>query len=108
MADASKVWLNGQSARETQKRPHQHEVTPWVPLGNNFLEGRVSNRLIDLVGGLKRPEWADQVIEKHGHYSERQAWYETNSHEYGASELPPAGLLWPVRRVLLQEVESEI
>jgi hypothetical protein len=66
------------------------------------------HRLIDLVGELKRPEWADQVIEKHGHYSERQAWYETNSREYGASELPPAGLLGPVRRVLLQEVEVEI
>jgi hypothetical protein len=66
------------------------------------------HRLIDLVGGLKRPEWVDQVAERHDRSSERQAWYETNWREYGASELPAGGLLGPVRRVVLQEVEFEI
>lgn len=108
VADASKVWLNGQAAGVTWKRPHQHDVTQWVRPGNNFLDVRVSNRLINLVGGLKRPEWADKVVEKYGHYNERQQRYETNSREYGASELPPAGLLGPVRLVFLQEVEFEI
>jgi hypothetical protein len=108
VADPSKVWLNGQAAGVTWKRPHQHDVTQWVRPGNNFLEVRVSNRLINVVGGLKRPEWADKVVEKYGHYNERQEWYETNSREYGASELPPAGLLGPVRLVFLQEVEFEI
>jgi hypothetical protein len=108
VADASKVWLNGQAAGVTWKRPHQHDVTQWVRPGSNFLEVRVSNRLINLVGGLKRPEWADKVVEKYGRYNERQEWYETNSREYGATELPPAGLLGPVRLVFLQEVEFEI
>jgi len=108
VADASKVWLNSQAAGVTWKRPHQHDVTQWVRPGNNSLEVRVSNRLINVVGGLKRPEWADKVVEKYGHYNERQEWYETNSREYGASELPPAGLLGPVRMVFLHEVEFEI
>jgi len=54
VADASKVWLNGQAAGVTWKRPHQHDVTQWVRPGNNFLEVRVSNRLINLVVWLKR------------------------------------------------------
>jgi len=83
-------------------------VNQWVRPGNNFLEVRVSNRLINVVGGLKRPEWAGKVVEKYGHYNERQEWYETNSREYGASELPLAGLLGPVRLLFLQEVEFEI
>lgn len=105
VADASKVWLNGHAAGVTWKRPHQHEVTQWVQSGNNFLEVRVSNRLINAVGGMKKPEWADKVREKYGHYNERNEWYDINVREYGATNLPPAGLLGPVRLVVLQEIE---
>jgi hypothetical protein len=69
---------------------------------------RVSNRLINVVGGLKRPEWADKVVEKYGNYNERRLWYEIVSSEYGVKELLPAGLLGPVRMVFLHEVEFEI
>ena len=48
------MWLNSQAVGVTWKRPHQHDVTQWVRPGNNFLEVRVSNRLINLVVWLKR------------------------------------------------------
>jgi hypothetical protein len=108
VADVSKVWLNGQAAGVTWKRPHQQDVTESVHPGNNFLEVRVSNRLINVVGGLKRPDWADKVVEKYGHYSDRREWYKEITHEYGATDLPPAGLLGPVRLVFFQEVEFKI
>ncbi|MBZ5563215.1 MAG: hypothetical protein LAP13_12455 [Acidobacteriia bacterium] len=106
--DASKVWLNSQSTGVTWKRPHLHDVTRWVKPGANFLEVRVSNRLINYVAGLKRPEWADKVVEKYGDYNERRRWYEVISREYGAPNIPPAGLLGPVRLVFAQELEFEI
>jgi hypothetical protein len=105
VADASKVWLNSHAAGVTWKKPHQHEVTQWIKPGNNFLEVRVSNRLINAVGGMKKPEWADKVREKYAHYNERNEWYDINVREYGATNLPPAGLLGPVRLVFLQEIE---
>lgn len=106
--DASKVWLNSTAAGVTWKRPHLHEVTKLVKPGKNFIEVRVSNRLINSVAGLKRPESADQVIEKYGSYNERQQWYAIMSREYGAENIPPAGLIGPVKLVFLQQVEFEI
>jgi hypothetical protein len=103
--DASKVFVNGHAAGVTWKRPHQHDVTQWITPGKNFLEVRVSNRLINAVAGMKKPEWVEKVIEKYGNYNERRAWYDTNVAEYGAENLLPAGLLGPVRLVVLQEIE---
>ena len=106
--DASKVWLNSQAAGVTWKRPHLHDVTKWVKPGKNFIEVRISNRLINYVAGLRRPEWADQVIEKYGSYNERQLWFEIVSREYGAENIPPAGLLGPVKLIFSQEVAFEV
>jgi hypothetical protein len=106
--DASKVWLNSQAAGVTWKRPHQHDVTQWVKPGKNFIEVRVSNRLINYVAGLKRPESADRVVEKYGNYNERQQWYGIMSREYGAENIPPAGLIGPVKLVFFQEVEFDL
>jgi hypothetical protein len=108
VADASKVWLNGHAAGVTWKRPHQHEVTQWVKSGGNFLEVRVSNRLLNVVGGMKKPEWAEKVREKYAHYNERNEWYDINLREYGAENLPPAGLLGPVRLIFFEEVEFDL
>jgi hypothetical protein len=105
VADASKVFVNGHPAGVIWKRPHQHEVTKWINPGRNFLEVRVSNRLINAVGGMKRPEWVDKVIEKYGAYNERREWYDTNVREYGTEDIPLAGLLGPVRLIALQEAE---
>ena len=105
MDDASKAFVNGHAAGVTWKRPHQHDVTQWITPGKNFLEVRVSNRLINAVAGMKKPEWVEKVIEKYAHYNERNAWYETNVAEYGAENILPAGLLGPVRLVALQAVE---
>ena len=106
--DASKVWLNSQAAGVTWKRPHLHDVSKWVKPGKNFIEVRVSNRLINYVAGLKRPEWGDKVVEKYGSYNERQLWYEIVSREYGAENIPPAGLIGPVKLVFSQEMEFEV
>jgi hypothetical protein len=106
--DASKVWLNSQAAGVTWKRPHLHDVSKWVKPGKNFIEVRVSNRLINYVAGLKRPEWGDKVVEKYGSYNERQLWYEIVSREYGAENIPPAGLIGPVKLVFSQELEFEV
>jgi len=108
VADASKVWLNSTAAGVTWKRPHLHDVSKLVKPGKNFIEARVSNRLINYVAGLKRPEWADKVVEKYGDYNERQQWYQIMSREYGAENIPPAGLLGPVKLVFSQDVEFEI
>ncbi len=61
----AKVWLNGHRMGVSWKRPHQYDVTPWARPGKNFLEVRVSNRLINAVGGMKKPDWTDQVAEKY-------------------------------------------
>jgi hypothetical protein len=106
--DASKVWLNSTAAGVTWKRPHVHDVSKLVKPGKNFIEVRVSNRLINSVAGLKRPESADKVVEKYGNYNERQQWYQIMSREYGAENLPPAGLLGPLRLIFSQQVEFEI
>ena len=106
--DASKVWLNSTAAGVTWKRPHLHDVSKLVKPGKNFIEVRVSNRLINYVAGLKRPEWADKVVEKYGNYNERRQWYEIMSREYGAENIPPAGLIGPVKLAFSQEVEFEI
>jgi hypothetical protein len=106
--DASKVFLNGHPAGVTWKRPHRHEVTQLLTPGKNFLEVRVSNRLINAVAGMKKPDWADLVVEKYADYNERHAWYETNVAEYGAENLLPSGLLGPVRLIALQEVEFNL
>ncbi|MBZ5562218.1 MAG: hypothetical protein LAP13_07325 [Acidobacteriia bacterium] len=103
--DASKVFINGHAAGVTWKRPHQHEVTQWTKSGRNFLEVRISNRLINAVGGMKKPAWVEKVIEKYGDYNERREWYDSNVREYGAENLPAAGLLGPVRLIALQEIE---
>ncbi len=50
--DASKVWLNSTAAGVTWKRPHLHDVTEFLKPGKNFIEVRVSNRLINYVSGL--------------------------------------------------------
>ena len=106
--DASKVWLNSTAAGVTWKRPHLHDVSKLVKPGKNFIEVRVSNRLINYVAGLKRPEWADKVVEKYANYNERRQWYEIMSREYGAENIPPAGLIGPVRLVFAEELEFEI
>ena len=106
--DASKVWLNSQAAGVTWKRPHLHDVSKWVKPGKNFVEVRVSNRLINYVAGLKRPDWGDKVMEKYGSYNERQLWYEIVAREYGAENIPPAGLIGPVKLVFSQELEFEV
>ena len=106
--DASKVWLNSTAAGVTWKRPHLHDVSKLVKPGKNFIEVRVSSRLINCVAGLKRPEWADKVVEKYGNYNERRQWYEIMSREYGAENIPPAGLLGPVKLVFAEELEFEI
>jgi hypothetical protein len=106
--DASKVWLNSTAAGVTWKRPHLHDVTKLVKPGKNFIEVRVSNRLINAVAGMKRPEWADKVAEKYGSYNERQLWFEIVSREYGAENIPPAGLIGPVKLVFSQELEFDI
>src|ERR1019366_1921646 len=93
--DASKVWLNSQAAGVTWKRPHVHDVTSLVKPGKNFLEVRVSNRLINYVAGLKVPDWAEKVEKEYGSYNERQLWYEIVAREYGAENIPPAGLMGP-------------
>jgi hypothetical protein len=108
VADASKVWLNSQAAGVTWKRPHLHDVSKLVKPGNNFIEVRVSNRLINYVAGLKLPEWAIKSEEKYGSYNERQQWYYFLSREYGAENIPPAGLIGPVRLVFAEEIEFEI
>jgi len=79
-----------------------------VKPGNNFIEVRVSNRLINYVAGLKLPEWAIKSEEKYGSYNERQQWYYFLSREYGAENIPPAGLIGPVRLVFAEEIEFEI
>jgi len=106
--DASKVWLNSTAAGVTWKRPHLHDVSKLIKPGKNFIEVRVSNRLINSVAGLKRPESADKVVEKYGNYNERQQWYQIMSREYGAENIPPAGLIGPVKLVFSQQVEFEI
>jgi hypothetical protein len=106
--DASKVWLNSTAAGVTWKRPHVHDVSKLVKPGKNFIEVRVSNRLINSVAGMKRPESADKVVEKYGNYNERQQWYQIMSREYGAENLPSAGLMGPVKLVFSQQVEFEI
>jgi hypothetical protein len=106
--DASKVWLNSTAAGVTWKRPHLHDVTKLVKPGKNFIEVRVSNRLINAVAGMKRPEWAEKVAEKYGSYNERQLWFEIVSREYGAENIPPAGLVGPVKLVFSQELEFDI
>ncbi len=106
--DASKVWLNSTAAGVTWKRPHLHDVSKLVKPGKNFIEVRVSNRLINYVAGLKRPEWTYKVDEKYGSYNERHAWVEFLTREYGAENIPPAGLLGPVKLVFAQELEFEI
>ena len=108
VADASKVWLNGHEAGVTWKRPHRHEVTRWAQPGNNFLEVRVSNRLINAVSGMKKPDWADRVVEKYAGYNERHLWYEIVVREYGYQDLPPAGLLGPARLVPMRELEISV
>jgi hypothetical protein len=108
VADASKVWLNANAAGVTWKRPHLHDVTQWVKPGKNFIEVRISNRLINAVGGMKRPEWADKVVEKYSGYNERPLWYEIVSREYGSDMIPPAGLIGPVKLVFAEEIEFEI
>jgi hypothetical protein len=85
-----------------------HDVTKLVKPGKNFIEVRVSNRLINAVAGMKRPEWADKVAEKYGSYNERQLWFEIVSREYGAENIPPAGLIGPVKLVFSQELEFDI
>jgi hypothetical protein len=106
--DASKVWLNSTAASVTWKRPHLHDVSKLVKPGKNFIEVRVSNRLINYVGGLKRPEWTYKVMEKYGSYNERQQWVEFITREYGAENIPPAGLIGPVKLVFAQELEFDI
>jgi hypothetical protein len=106
--DASKVWLNAKPAGVTWKRPHIHDVTTLVQPGRNFIEVRVSNRLINYVSSLKQPDWAKQVIEKYGSYGEYLSWVPFITREYGAENLPPAGLLGPVKLIFAQEVEFEI
>ena len=51
----------------------------------------MSNHLFNYVAGVKRPEGADKVVEKYGHYSERCQWYEIMSREYGAENIPAPG-----------------
>jgi hypothetical protein len=106
--DASKVWLNAKAAGVTWKRPHIHDVTEFVKPGKNFIEVRVSNRLINYVSSLKQPEWTKKVIEKYGSYGESPSWIPFITREYGAEKVPPAGLLGPVKLVFAQEVEFEI
>jgi hypothetical protein len=106
--DASKVWLNSQAAGVTWKRPHVHDVSKLVKPGKNFIEVRVSNRLINYVAGLKRPESADKVVEQYGSYNERQQWYQIMSREYGAENIPPAGLVGPVKFVFAQDIEFDL
>jgi len=108
VADASKVWLNSTQAGVTWKRPHVHDVTKMVKPGKNFIEVRVSNRLINEVAGMKRPAWADKVVEKYSGYNERPLWYEIVSREYGTENIPPAGLIGPVKLVFAQEIEFEV
>jgi hypothetical protein len=106
--DASKVWLNSTAAGVTWKRPHLHDVSALVKPGKNFIEVRVSNRLINAVAGMKRPEWSYKVDEKYGSYNERHQWVEFLTREYGAENIPPAGLLGPVKLIFAQELEFEI
>lgn len=108
VTDASKVWLNGREAGITWKRPHRHEVTRWAQPGNNFLEVRVSNRLINTVSGMKKPDWADRVVEKYAGYNERHLWYEIVVKEYGYRDLLAAELLGPARLVPMRELEISI
>ena len=90
--DASKVWLNSQAAGVTWKRPHLHDVTNWVKPGKNFLEVRVSNRLINYVAGLKVPDWAEKVEKEYGSYNERRLWYEIVSREAGGKGHSSCGI----------------
>jgi hypothetical protein len=106
--DASKVWLNSTAAGVTWKRPHLHDVTKLVKPGKNFIEVRVSNRLINYVAGEKLPAWALESEKKYGSYNERQQWYEFLTREYGAENIPPAGLLGPIKLIFAQEIEFEI
>ncbi len=108
VADASKAWLNGRSVGLTWKRPHRHDLTKWAKPGRNFLEVRVSNRLINMVAGLQKPAWIKDVVRKYGNYNERRLWYEIVSREYGTTHLLPGGLLGPVRVVAMQDVEFEL
>ena len=76
--------------------------------GKNFIEVRVSNRLINAVAGMKVPTAAiDKVMKKYGSYNERQTWVQFLTREYGAENIPPAGLMGPVRLVFAQEIEFE-
>lgn len=107
--DASKVWLNSTAAGVTWKRPHLHDVTEMVKPGKNFVEVRVSNRLINAVAGMKQPtSTIDEVMKKYGSYNERQTWVQFMTREYGAENIPPAGLIGPVKLVFAQTVGFEI
>ncbi len=106
--DASKVWMNSTAAGVTWKRPHLHDVTQLVKPGKNFIEVRVSNRLINYVAGKTLPDWAKESEKKYGSYNERQQWYVFLTREYGAEDLPPAGLLGPVKLIFAQELQFEI
>ena len=106
--DASKVWLNSTAAGVTWKRPHLHDVTKLVKPGKNFIEVRVSNRLINYVAGKTLPDWARESEKKYSSYNERQQWYVFLTREYGAENIPPAGLLGPLRLIFAQELEFEI
>ena len=53
--DVVEVIVNGHAAGVCLWEPYRVEITPWLRRGENVLEVRVANTLINLLEGVVRP-----------------------------------------------------
>ena len=53
--DVVEVIVNGHSAGVCLWEPYRVEITPWLRQGENVVEVRVANTLINLLEGVVRP-----------------------------------------------------
>ena len=101
VGNLAEVELNGQAAGVAWMHPYRLDVSRLLRAGSNTLVLRVSDALINYVSGLKEPTEVPEELQARLGKANAEIYPEGGSakQEMSETDLPPSGLIGPVRLV---------
>ena len=101
VGNLAEVELNGQAMGTAWMTPYRVDITRALRMGNNRLVVRVTDALINYVSGLKEPPEVPEDLQPRLGKANPAVYPQGASakHEMSETDLPPSGLLGPVRLV---------
>ena len=99
VGNLAEVELNGQAAGVAWMHPYRLDVSRLLRAGSNTLVLRVSDALINYVSGLKEPTEVPEELQARLGKANAEIYPEGGSakQEMSETDLPPSGLIGPVR-----------